>query len=183
MPRLKIQINEAEFRREVEKLESQREFANHSELWKALEQTDWAKAQQPHPLTAAVAYLRAREFGVVTKTKPGKRGLSREQMQGIQGGQRGQRSSRATKMTAFTDTFSAMRKEYPTSFLPLVRRAQKGSLRAAITLKCLECSAFQRGEARQCVVASCSLYPHRPGAGKPANEVNMLEMAEVPDAA
>ena len=158
--RKKIRVDKGEFQRVVEQLESQRTFTNPSELWQAVADTDWAKQQQPRPLTAAVAYLRAREFGIVTKTQPGKRGLTRERLAGIPR----KRRPRAEKMAVYGTTFAQMRSEYPKVFLPIIDRAEKGSFRAAITLKCLECSGFVRAEARQCTVTNCSLYPHRPGA-------------------
>ena len=172
--RKKLNIDKSEFQRIVDQLESQREYTNPSELWKAVEATEWAKAQQPRPLTAAVAYLRARDFGIVTKTKPGKRG-------GTMTGERiakmhsGPRRSRKEKMAGFATTFSQMRKEYPQTLLPIINRAENGSLRAAITLKCLECSGFVRSEARQCAVTDCSLFPHRPGA-KELEEIGATEL-------
>lgn len=169
--RKKLNINREAFQRVVTELESQREFTNPTELWQAVEQTEWAKGLEPRPLTAAVAYLRAKEFGIITKTKPGKRGgrMTEERIARMHEGKRTRRS-RAEKMGSFSPTFNEMRKEYPKTLLPLIDRAERGSLRAAITLKCLDCSGFVRAEARNCQVTGCSLYPHRPG-GKELGEI------------
>ena len=54
----KLEIDRDEFQRTVTDLESRHTFPNPTALWKALEATDWAKAQQPRPLTASVASKR-----------------------------------------------------------------------------------------------------------------------------
>jgi hypothetical protein len=70
--------------------------------------------------------------------------------------------TRKQKMAAFAQSFAAMRQEFPWMALSLIDRAEGGSLIAAVQLKCLECSAFQRLEIRNCTITSCPLYPHRP---------------------
>ncbi len=72
------------------------------------------------------------------------------------------RRTRREKMTAFAQTFAAQRADFPRMALPIIRRAEKGSLPDAIKLKCLDCVAFERKEIRDCVIVSCPLYPHRP---------------------
>ena len=79
------------------------------------------------------------------------------------------RRPRSEKMKSFTPTFTEMRATYPVTLLPLIDRMEKGSLKAATTLKCLECSGFQRAEVRNCACPGCSLYPFRPGATELAN--------------
>jgi hypothetical protein len=70
--------------------------------------------------------------------------------------------SRREKMSAFASSFAGMREEYPRWALPLIARAETGSLPAAITIKCLECSAWSKTEVRDCQIISCGLYAHRP---------------------
>jgi hypothetical protein len=164
----KLFIDKAVFQRVVDQLESTNTFPNPSYLWKAIENTEWAKGQTPRPLTAAVAYLRAKELDIVTKTKPGKRGGTMTEAR-IAKLHSGGRRPRSIKMTVFTDTFKEMRATYPSTLLPLIERAEKGSLKAALNLKCLECSGFVRAEIRNCACPGCSLYPHRPGATELAN--------------
>jgi len=69
MARTKAEVNAAEFQKVVNDLESTQQFPNLSALWKAVADTDWAKSLKPKPLTASVAYLRAREFKTVHQTK------------------------------------------------------------------------------------------------------------------
>jgi len=169
--RKKLEIDRDVFQRVVSKLEENQTFPNTSALWKAVEGTDWAMQQSPRPLTAQVAYMRARELGIVTKTLPGKRGgtMTEERIANMRSARSG-RKPRAEKMRVFAPTFKEMRATYPTNLSATIDRAEKGSLRAAITLKCLECCAFQRVEVRNCACPGCSLYPHRPGA----NELNNI---------
>jgi len=72
----KLVIDKDEFQKVVNDLESKREFKKLSSLWKAVEETDWAKNLKPRPLTAGVAYQRARELGIEVKTK-GTKGITK----------------------------------------------------------------------------------------------------------
>jgi hypothetical protein len=72
------------------------------------------------------------------------------------------RPTRKEKMLAFASTFEAQRTEFPKSALPIIQRAEKGSLPDAVKLKCLDCAGFERKEVRDCVIVACPLYPHRP---------------------
>ncbi len=165
MARTKLEINKDEFQKVVTDLEAAQTFENPSVLWKAVEATEWAKGLKPRALTAAVAYVRAKELGIVIKTLPGKRGNPGGG--GLVGGAPRVRVPRSTKMKAFGETFAKMRKETPERFRPLVDKAEKtGSMKACIKLKCLECSAWQPSEVRQCVIIDCPLYPIRPFQGK-----------------
>lgn len=162
--RAKLEINANEFQDQVDRLEEQRVFANLSELWQAVTDTEWAKSQQPRPLTCAVAHQRAKELEIKTKTKAGRRGrpkgakLSTEQKEAMQAGRKG---GRAQKMKAFAATFREAKKELSDN-VNIVEKAESGSLRAAIKGKCMQCTAEQRQEIRHCQVIGCLLYPHRP---------------------
>ena len=164
MARTKLEINKHEFQKVVTDLENAQTFANPSSLWQAVEASEWAKALQQRPLTAAVAYARAKELGIVYKTQPGKRGNPGGP---IGGGVPSVRVPRSKKMKAFAETFAQMRKDTPERFLPLVDKAQKTcSMKICIKLKCLECAAWQPSEVKHCVVTNCPLYPIRPFQGK-----------------
>jgi hypothetical protein len=71
------------------------------------------------------------------------------------------------KMAAYAETFARQRSEYQKHphkriGLPLVDRAEKGNLAAAVKLTCLECCSWVRQEIRDCVIVACPLYPFRP---------------------
>jgi hypothetical protein len=65
-------------------------------------------------------------------------------------------------MTAFAATFAEQRRRFPRTALPVIAKAEQGSLPAAIKLMCLDCSVWDRKEVRDCPVTWCPLYPHRP---------------------
>lgn len=161
--RTKLVLNKGEFQDQITRLEENNVFSNLGELWSAIEQTEWAKSQQPRPLTAIVAYQRAKDLGISINTKPGKRGrqsgekLSKEQKAAMQNG----RTPKSEKMGEFSETFSILLKDFP-SKSSRIERAKAGSLRAAIDMKCIDCSCEDREEIRKCTVIGCPLYPHRP---------------------
>jgi hypothetical protein len=75
--------------------------------------------------------------------------------------------SRREKMAAYAQTFARQRAEYQRHphkriGLPLVDKALKGSMAAAVKLCCLECSGWVKPEIRDCVIHQCPLYPFRP---------------------
>lgn len=74
MGRAALVIDKEEFQKTVTALENAKTFAKLSDLWKAVEETAWAKSIKPRGLSAASAYQKANEFGIIVKTKPAKRG-------------------------------------------------------------------------------------------------------------
>lgn len=174
MARTKLEISKADFQKVVTDLEASQTFENPSVLWKAVEASDWGKNLKPRALTAAVAYVRAKELGIVYKTPAGKRGI---QGGPIGGGVPRVRVPRAKKMKAFADTFASLRKSTPKRYLPLVDKAEKGSKNACIKLKCLECSNWQSTEVKHCVITGCPMYPIRPFQGKADVEEAVAEPA------
>lgn len=161
MARTKLEIDKAAFQKVVNDLEAAQSFENPSLLWKAVEATAWAKGLQPRPLTAAIAYTRAKELGIVYKAKPGKKGR-------VAGFSRpaGPRVPRAEKLKKFSESFVRMRLETPERWHNLIDRAENGSKTAAIKLNCLNCSCFEPKEVKLCPCINCPLYPIRPYQGK-----------------
>jgi len=160
----KLEVDRDELQKIVTDLESRQTFPNPSALWKAVEETDWAKAYQPRPVTSSVAYKQAKDLGIQYKTRPAKRGLGNltEEQKAAMQAARKNRKPRSEKMKAFAGTFTELRKEVPERFLPLVDQAAKGSLRAAMKLICLGCTAYQPVEIKLCEITACPMFPHRP---------------------
>ena len=171
MAKVKLEINKVDFQKIVDDLESKQSFESPSLLWKAVEDTDWAKVMQPRPLTAAIAYTRAKELGITYKTQPGKRGVGLH-------GPAVKKVPRAEKMKKFSGSFEKMRVEIPVRWHNLIEKAEGGSKTAAIKLKCLDCSCWQPPEIKHCTSPSCSLYPIRPYQGK-ADEYSEDEESKV----
>jgi hypothetical protein len=177
----KLEVGRDELQRIVTELESKQTFPHPSALWKAVEETQWAKSYQPRPVTAAVAYGRAKELGIRYQTSPAKRGIGivlSEQQRAAMQAARKNRKPRAEKMRAFARTFADLRKLSPPRYLPLVDQAEKGSLRAAIKLNCLECSNFQVSEVKSCPVVFCAMFPHRPYQGSGQEAENIAEQED-----
>lgn len=146
----------------------------------------------PKPITKSVVMLRATGWKLETKTKPGKKGraagvpLSEEQKAAMQAG-RGARKPRAEKFASqpeLVEGFEELRNEVPERFLPLVDKlTKKGSMRAAVALKCLDCCAYQPVEIRLCACNSCPLFAFRPYKGKAGEEEAVEQEVELEEAA
>lgn len=150
----KLILDKDEFQSVVDTLESNHTFANKGELWDAVEQTEWAKKQM-RPLKAQVAYNRARELGITTKTKAGrKEDFKRTYEPKVVDQQAAQ---------AVLDTF-------PEPIQRTIKKIKKGSLRAAIKAKCLDCSGLSKKEVRVCPVTNCPLWLVRPFQNKSKTE-------------
>jgi len=140
-------------------------LANMGELWKRV-----AELYNANPgvqqITFSVVLLRVKEWGIQVKTQPGRKGgpMSEEHKQAF-AVSRGKRTPRAEKMKEFK-TFDLLRaelgKDNRRRFLPVVDAAEKGSLRAAIKLTCLDCCNWQTSEIKLCGIESCAMFPHRP---------------------
>ena len=75
--REKLVLDKDEFQKVVDDLEATNEFPKLADLWKAVEKTDWAKAQKPRPLTWSVAHQRAQDLGITHKTKGATKGRAK----------------------------------------------------------------------------------------------------------
>ena len=145
MPRTKLEVSKEELQAIIDQMESEREFSNPSELWLAIENTEWAKAMQPRPLKMATIYQRVKEFGCTIKTLPGKKGRQSGEVA------RGTRISRAEKLSktpGSEDYFAQLRKITPQRFLPLVDRIENGSRSAANKLMCIQCCGYEVKEVK-----------------------------------
>lgn len=71
MGRKKRVVNKADLESLLRKLESEREYQNRSELYKAVCETEWGRGLK---LSPSVVYLRVNEFNLDLKTPIGKRG-------------------------------------------------------------------------------------------------------------
>lgn len=164
----------------IRKAEENGPLKNLDALWVAA-CAIYNASNPPKEITKSVVMLRAKDWNLETKTKPGKKGrqagvpLSDEQKAAMQAG-RGARKPRAEKFAAdpvLQEGFKQLRRTTPERWKPLVDKlTQQGSMRAAVALKCLDCSAHQPVEIKLCTCTDCPLYAFRPYKGKPeAGEV------------
>jgi hypothetical protein len=156
---------------QVDALEAIQTFPSRKALWRALAQTPWA---QERGLTAKGLEAKARRLGVVVKTP---KGIGHRFVGGAAepGPQPDQPDEEARGSSAGSEKCGAVRKTAPQRLpLPLLRRVvpvrhhrlvdrvEAGSLRAALDLKCLDCSDYQIAEVRHCTVTACPLHSVRP---------------------
>lgn len=71
-------------------------------------------------------------------------------------------SNKQSIAVRYAKTFAEMRREFPAEYHHFIDKAEKGSKRAAIACKCIDCMCFQREEVRLCTSFGCSNFPHRP---------------------
>ena len=161
-----------ELQRAVVELETACSFPHRKALWLALAQTPWARA---HSLTPDALKRRASRLGIQVRTpRAGHRfGLPSPLQRGNEGGPEATSGPSETSGVEIVRGASegqgrkriplpVLRAETPARFRHLVDRAEAGSLRAAVNLKCLDCSNWQTEEVRHCTVTDCPLYPVRP---------------------
>ena len=186
MARVTIQANQEILKASIEEAEKDGPLSNLSVLWKATEIIYRRKMVEIggncDKITPAVIMLRTLDFKIPYKTIAGKKGrqigsgpiLSSD-------GQRPIHVPRSEKMKEF-DTFAKMRISLPVKYHNLVNLAEKGSLKAAIKLKCLDCSCYQPTEIKYCTITGCSLFPHRPfknsGQNITSNEEEVLNESQ-----
>ena len=102
----------------------------------------------------------AQKCGLAMFTPKGKRGAGAGERL-----HRGPRRSRAEKFAGNPETILSIRRivaTTPERFLPVAHRVAKGSMRAAVQLKCLDCCCHQTTEIRNCTAIECALWPFRP---------------------
>ncbi len=184
MGRIKIEVDKATLVQTIGELESKQTFPNQNSLFQAVSETQWAVKNN---ITAAVIALRVREFNIELKTPKGKRGrakLTPEQIANMQAN-RGTRTPRSEKFKRFGKHFKELAVVFPDKE-KTVQRIRQGSMKAAVALKCYDCSGHSSAEIKACEVTSCPLYAFRPGATskvKNTPEPDELAGVNVPDAA
>lgn len=150
-----IEINPIEFQNVVTELESVNKFANRSQLWAALEASDWAKNITPRPLTAQVAMMKAEKLQLKIGTPKGQRGRVKGQKPPMNAG-------RKKKVFSIEKLIGAIPKEERPGLEKTVEKARNGSLKARIKLKCLDCCNWQKVEVAVCECDDCPLWDVRP---------------------
>lgn len=170
MPKASTPVERPRLEAAIHQAEKDGPLRNLHELWKRAAEIYNRTALRA--ITFSLANLRAKEWNIPIKTTGGHRGPLTEEHKAALLAARGKRAPRAEKMRGFT-TFSLLRQELGSKlrtrkYLPVVDAAEDGSIKAAIKLKCLECSNYQTEEVRLCPVTDCALFPHRPYQGSEA---------------
>lgn len=151
-----IPVDANVFTNVIAEIEKAGPLPSRSALWDAVAATDWAKGIK---LTAQVAMLKAKAMSIPCVTPLGKRGRSKGD------GPVPNAGKRKTKRMPL-ELVDELKKAFDPKLHGKVNRASQGSLKAAIALKCIDCSGGSKKEVSLCTVKDCALYWFRPYQGK-----------------
>lgn len=167
MGRPMIQVDQNSLTTIINRCEANKTYRNHSELFKDV--ASLYNDQHKTTLTPAIIYLRVNEWGIVLKTEKGKKGRQKGDGPAISLDQRAARQPRSDKFAASKVAQQSLgllraevKREQNGRFLPLVKRLEGGSMKAAVALKCLDCCAGSVVDIKHCPCTSCPLYLFRP---------------------
>lgn len=149
-------------------LESLKTFTTRSQLWKEIEESEWAKNQIPRPLSAQTAMAMAKKNNLTIVTPIGHRG----KVKGCSAVPNTGTRNRGIPENAAI----ALKKAFPLGMVtgygendrPLkilakvVNKTIGGSMRNAVKLKCLDCTNIQPIEIKNCSCMECPLWAFRP---------------------
>lgn len=150
-----ITLDKQEFQGVVSALEAMNNFSNRTQLWQAVEDSQWAKTREPRPLTAQVAMMKAEELGLEIKTVKGKRGRSKGQGPVASAGRR-------KKVFSLEVLTQGVPVEERAGLAKTLAKAASGSLKARVKLNCLNCVNYQKGEVASCEIKTCPMWDVRP---------------------
>lgn len=156
MAKLPIQIDKVELETCIQQLETTNAYTSRGQLWEAVALTEWAKTRVPRPLSAQVAMIKAKEFGIPIKTQRGEKG------QGLIGTKIRTPRGRKVSLIILEGIQATIPSTKKGQYEKTLKKLGNGSLVAAVKMKCLECSNFEKKEIAACPVSRCALYPFRP---------------------
>ena len=163
-----------ELQAQVDALEAGHTFPSRRALFRALAGSEWGRLRG---LRAEALKMRAKRLGVVVRT--GKGALCRAARPGTDlehaansGEAAGDTPGAARPCSGPCSGSSGpargrvelplLRQTTPARYGDLVGRVERGSLKAAVKLKCLDCSNWQPQEVRLCTMTDCPLHGVRP---------------------
>jgi hypothetical protein len=163
MSRRTIPIDKTKLCGIIQELENTQTFLNRSSLFQSVVST-YNKDNSDSLLTVPVLYLRLKEWGTPLKTPKGKKGRQKGEIINPVG--RITRNEKFSQNGTTKTALAKMLKVLPERFLPVGKKVIRGSLTAAVRLKCLDCSDYETTEVRKCECYECSLWAFRPYQGK-----------------
>ena len=182
MGKAKILVDKKQLQQQIDLAEQKGTFENLSKLFEVIVQTDWAKNQKDsagnkRALEIGTIANRVKEFGIVTKTQQGKRGNPN-----ISKTPRNRGESMKQK-SGYNFALSHLKVDFKkdSQKKKLSKLIEKGSLKAAIALKCEECCCGVVAEARRCTVYGCPLWLVSPYTGHHHDKEVSNEPVEIGD--
>ena len=160
-------------------------LTNLSELWRRScafynEQLAYLAKQPNAPtiqfVTPSVISLRAKIWNIQILTVAGAKGRKRSPSNPPNTPK--VKLGRKERLKGFAGNFAKMRRLMPKKFHKFIDRAEKGSIKEAVRVKCLDCSHFEKKEIAHCKVKGCALFPYRPYQN--SSDVGLKEIEEKP---
>lgn len=151
MSRKKVEINKLTLQETIQRLEKEKTFTNRQELY--------AELALVFKTSSTTINNRIKSFNLldVITTPLGKKGNKLLAAPKHMGPRKNKYDSPEGKRH-----IKAIKRITAVSMHPTIDRAAKGSLKAAIKMKCWDCSGEQKGEIKNCTVIDCALWPVRP---------------------
>jgi hypothetical protein len=160
MGRTLIRVDKQKLTDIIGSVEFTQQFSNRGDLIKEVSRK-YCMQEGVTNVTPSVVYLRIKEWNIDLKTPRNKRGRK--------GGNPSigtiPRVSRGIKFQSDDKvriSLTILNNITPERFKKVADRVKKGSMKAAIQLKCLDCCDYQTVEVRNCTCNECSLWAFRP---------------------
>lgn len=165
MSKKPIELNKSTVEQIVAKLEAAKTYPNRNALYKDIVD-ELVKNHGYKPFSSATIYLRVKEWNLELKTPQGKRGGGlKGNPEALKNWRESNKNGEGPKSRNVDNTKPLIQfwsKEMNGKYLKLAKSIKRGSLKAAVKLKCLECANFQLEEIKDCQCTDCPLWPVRP---------------------
>lgn len=173
MGRASLVINKDLLSKSVLDCESAKEYSNRSLLFKDVASTYGTYIGKSVSTTWILQ--RIQELGIELRTPKGR--IGRVQGQAPASGERRTRAEKLATDPKAVKSLSLLKKdvlrEKQGKYLPLFKKVEQGSLKAAIQLKCLDCTNYQANEIRHCPCNACVLWNFRPFKNQGEEEIEI----------
>ncbi len=161
MSRKSITLNNDLLKSIIEQCETTKQYKNQSELF-----NDVAKEYGKHigqTPSGAWVFTKIQSLGLVIQTQKGRIGRQKGETVTTERKSRGDKIARNPEaLAALKSLKGEVLAEKNGKFLPIFKRVENGSLKSAVVLKCLDCTAYQPNEVRHCPCTNCPLFVFRP---------------------
>lgn len=161
MSRKTIELDKSLVEKIIADLESKKDYENRSSLYDDVV-AELVKNHGYKPFSSATIYLRVKTWGIEPKTKGGKRGNLTGNIDALKKWREGGGESTQRKVDDTTPLIQFFTSFEKGKYLKLAKAIKRGSIKAAVKLKCLECANYQIEEIKHCQCFDCPLYPIRP---------------------
>jgi hypothetical protein len=181
MGRKSIEFNKDLLIKIATEVDQSGEFTKQGDVLTEIAQR-YANENDSAPVSIATVIKKLTGWGHVLQTK-GKKGFTTENLpERTTKAVKTSRKEKFDKNPEIKESFKMMKKYFPKRYGNLVDKASKGSVMAAIHLKCLDCTCNQMVEIRECAIKDCPLWalrPYKKGDKTPVPPEEQAELDEI----